>query len=97
VTINMTMAKADPFDIKERLFSEIASSVIVTAEAEKVAEIRAVLADHPGVFVAPLGEVTSGNYKIVINEQVIIDQPVQQLKAPYASALDSQLAAEVLH
>jgi phosphoribosylformylglycinamidine synthase II len=96
VNISMTMPQAEPFDIKERLFSEIASSVIATADASKLAEIQAVLADYPGVWVAPLGEVTSGNYRIVINQQTIIDQPLQQLKAPYCTALESQLAAEVL-
>ena len=95
VSIAMTMPKAEPFDIKERLFSEIASSVIATAATVNLKAIQAVLADHPGVWVAPLGEVTAANYKIVINEKTIIDQTLQQLKAPYSSALESQLAAEV--
>ncbi len=96
VNISMTMPKAEPFDIKERLFSEIASSIIATAEPAKLAEIQAVLTDYPGVWVAPIGEVTAGNYRIAINQQTIIDQPLEQLKTSYTGALESQLAAEVL-
>jgi phosphoribosylformylglycinamidine synthase len=96
VSIAMTMPSAAPFDIKERLFSEIASSVIATADAAKLAEIRAVLAHHPGVFAAPIGEVTSFGYKIVVNQQTIIDQPLHHLKSEYANALESNLTAEVL-
>jgi phosphoribosylformylglycinamidine synthase len=102
VNISMTMPSAEPFDIvepfniKERLFSEIASSVIATADPAKVTEIQAVLAEHPGVWAAPLGEVTSGNYTIVINQKTIVDEPLTQLKSSYSSALESQLAAEVV-
>jgi phosphoribosylformylglycinamidine synthase len=92
----MTMPSAAPFDIKERLFSEIASSIIATADAAKLAEIRALLANHPGVFAAPIGEVTSSGYKIVINQQTIIDEPLHHLKSEYANALESNLIAEVL-
>jgi phosphoribosylformylglycinamidine (FGAM) synthase-like enzyme len=96
VTISMTMPSNDAFAIKERLFSEIASSVIATAEPAKLAEIQAELAAHPGVWVAPLGEVTSGNYRILINEQAVVDEPIAQLKGDWTGALESQLAAEVL-
>ncbi|NYF78432.1 phosphoribosylformylglycinamidine synthase subunit PurL [Granulicella arctica] len=96
VHISMTMPSLDAFAIKERLFSEIASSVIATAEPAKLAEIQAALAEYPGVWVAPLGKVTSGNYTILINEQPIVDEPIQHLKGDWTTALESQLAAEVL-
>ncbi|WP_213805650.1 phosphoribosylformylglycinamidine synthase subunit PurL [Granulicella sp. dw_53] len=96
VDIAMTMPSAEPFEIKERLFSEIASSIIATANPAKLAEIQAVIADYPGVWVAPLGEVTSSGYKITINQQTIIDAPLHHLKSEYANALESNLTAEVL-
>jgi len=96
VSIDMTMPSAEPFDIKERLFSEIASSIIVTAAAADIDQIQAVLAEHPGVWVAPLGEVTSSGYKITINGKTIIDEPLSALRSAYSTALESQLASEVL-
>jgi len=96
VSIAMTMPSVEPFDIKERLFSEIASSVIATTDPAKLAEIQAVLASYSGVWVAPIGEVTSSGYKITINQQTIIEESLNALKSEYATALESQLASEVL-
>jgi phosphoribosylformylglycinamidine synthase len=59
-------------------------------------EIQAVLRDFPGVWVFRLGEVTKGQYQIVINEKTIIDEPVAGLKASWSGALEEQLAGEVV-
>jgi len=96
VRISMPLESEEPFVTTERLFSEIGSSIIATADAAKVDEIRAVLQEYPGVFVAPLGEVTLGNVQIVLNDKTVIDQPVKALKAVWASALEEQLAGEVV-
>ena len=96
VRVSMRLESDDPFVATERLFSEIGSSVIASADAAKVDAIRAVLREHPEVFVAPLGEVTSGGIEILLNEEAVIDEPVQALKAPWAEALEEQLAGEVV-
>jgi phosphoribosylformylglycinamidine synthase subunit PurL len=96
VKVSMRLNSEDPFAIKERLFSEIGSSVIATADPAKVEEIQAVLRDCPGVWVFPLGEVTQGQYQIVINEKTVVDAPVGELKAVWAGALEEQLAGEVV-
>jgi phosphoribosylformylglycinamidine synthase subunit PurL len=96
VRISMRLNSDDSFAIKERLFSEIGSSVIATADPVKMEEIQAVLRDCPGVWVFPLGEVVRGNYQIVINEKRIIDAPVGELKALWSGALEEQLAGEVV-
>ncbi|MCU1249274.1 MAG: phosphoribosylformylglycinamidine synthase subunit [Edaphobacter sp.] len=96
VRVSMRLDSDDPFLIKERLFSEIGSSVIATAEPAKLEEIQAVLRHFPGVWVFRLGEVTAGNYEIVINEKTIIDEPVAGLKASWSGALEEQLAGEVV-
>jgi phosphoribosylformylglycinamidine synthase len=96
VRVSMRLDSDDPFLIKERLFSEIGSSVIATADPAKLEEIQAVLRDCPGVWVFRLGEVTTGNYEIVINEKTIIDEPVAALKASWSGALEEQLAGEVV-
>jgi phosphoribosylformylglycinamidine synthase subunit PurL len=96
VSIDMTMPSAEPFDVKERLFSEIASSIIVTADAGDIDQIQAVLSEHAGVWAAPIGEVTASGYKITINGKTIIDEPLSVLRSAYSTALESQLATEVL-
>jgi phosphoribosylformylglycinamidine synthase len=95
VRISMQLAD-EPFALTERLFSEIGSSVIATADPAKIDEIQAVLKDHAGVWLFRLGDVTSGNYEIVINEKPVIDEPVKALKAAWAGAMEGQLADEVV-
>jgi phosphoribosylformylglycinamidine synthase len=94
--VSMRLDSDDPFLIKERLFSEIGSSVIATADPAKLEEIQAVLRNFPGVWVFRLGDVTRGNYEIVINEKTIIDEPIAALKASWSGALEEQLADEVV-
>src|SRR5580692_8849367 len=94
--VSMRLDSDDPFLIKERLFSEIGSSVIATADPAKIEEIQAVLRNFPGVWVFRLGDVTRGNYEIVINEKTIIDEPIAALKASWSKALEEQLAEEVV-
>jgi hypothetical protein len=48
------------------------------------------------VWVFRLGEVTNGNYQIVINGKTIVDEPVAGLKASWSGALEEQLAGEVV-
>jgi phosphoribosylformylglycinamidine synthase subunit PurL len=96
VKVSMRLNSDEPFAIKERLFSEIGSSVIATADPAKIEQIQTVLRDHPSVWVFQLGDVAKGSYQIVINEKTIVDEPVAKLKAPWSGALEEQLADEVV-
>ncbi len=96
VRVAMQLGSDDPFAVTERLFSEIGSSVIASADPAKIEEIQAVLKEHPGVWVFRLGDVTDGNVEIVINEKAVIDEPVKALKAVWADAMEAQLADEVV-
>jgi phosphoribosylformylglycinamidine synthase II len=96
VRIAMRLDSDDPFLVTERLFSEIGSSVIVSADPTKIEEIHAVLRQHSGVWAFRLGDVTDGNYTIEINGKTIIDGPIQSLKNPWAGAMAEQLTAEVV-
>jgi phosphoribosylformylglycinamidine synthase len=96
VRISMTLPSDDPFLLKERLFSEIGSSVIATADGARLDEIRLILSEHPRVFAAPLGEVTAGDFEIRINDNVIIAAPIAELKTAWAGAMEEQLADEVV-
>lgn len=96
VRVSLNMGADDAFGIKEKLFSEIASSVIASADPAKLAEIQAVLAEHPGVWVHPLGEVTTNRYTFTIGGQAVIDEPLESLRSAWTGSLEEQLAAEVL-
>ena len=94
--VSMNVSETEPFALKERFFSEIGSSVIVSADAARVEEIRSVLVEHPKMWLAPLGEVIAGNFEVVINGKKLIDEPVSALKRSWTGALEEQLAAEVV-
>jgi len=94
--VSMTVSEAEPFALKERFFSEIGSSVIISTDEDHLEAIRAVLAEHPKVWMAPLGEVTKANFEISINGKNVIDEPVPALKGSWAGALEEQLADEVV-
>jgi len=96
VTITLKASADDAFGVKEKLFSEIASSIIASVAPENLAELNAVLAEFPGVWAAPIGEVTTGNYVFNFGDHAVIDAPISELFEPWYTALESQLAAEVL-
>jgi phosphoribosylformylglycinamidine synthase subunit PurL len=70
--------------------------VIVSADASCVEAIRTLLAEHPKMWMARLGEVTAGNYECSINGKKVIDEPIASLKESWTGALEEQLAAEVV-
>ena len=82
--------------LEGRFFSEIGSSVIVSTDEDHLEAIRTVLAEHPKVWMAPLGEVTEGNFEISINGTKVVDEPILALKGSWAGALEEQLADEVV-
>jgi phosphoribosylformylglycinamidine synthase subunit PurL len=90
------VSEAEPFALKERFFSEIGSSVIISTDEDHLEAIRTVLAEHPKVWAASLGEVTKGNFGISINGTKVVDEPVLALKGSWAGALEEQLADEVV-
>src|SRR5271170_7364029 len=96
LSVSMTVSETEPFALKERFFSEIGSSVIISTDEEHLDAIRTVLAEHPKVWMASLGEVTKGNFEISINGTKVIDEPVVALKGSWAGSLEEQLADEVV-
>jgi phosphoribosylformylglycinamidine synthase subunit PurL len=94
--VSLTVSETEPFALKERFFSEIGSTVIISTDAEQVEAIRSVLADHPKVWIAPVGEITRGNFEIFINDNKVVDEPVPALKRSWAGSLEEQLADEVV-
>ena len=86
----------DPAMYIERLFSEIGSSVIASIDPARLEEARAVIAGMPGVFLAPLGEVTADRVEIVLDGESVINARTSELAASWSGALEEQLAAEVV-
>jgi phosphoribosylformylglycinamidine synthase len=87
--------------LKERLFSEMPSSILISAEPELVEEIKAVVAEHKGVWISPLGTITDGQIDIRFHggltvNNLTINEPTAGFRSVWADALESQLAEEVL-
>jgi phosphoribosylformylglycinamidine synthase subunit PurL len=94
--VSVTVSETEPFALKERFFSEIGSSVIVSTDVQHLKAIQSVLAEHPKMWMAPLGEVTTGNFEISVNGKKVVDEPVGSLKSSWTSSLEEQLADEVV-
>jgi phosphoribosylformylglycinamidine synthase len=88
--------KSEPFYFTEVLFAEIGSSVIASCAPENLDEIRGVLKEFAGTYVAPLGTVTGRSLRVSINGDVAIDAPLADLKQHFSSTLETQLSAEVV-
>ena len=88
-------AEQVPFLIRERLFSEIPSSVILSVAFEKVARMQSLLKEHPKLWLAPLGSVTGDHYTIRINGKLVIDEPLAELMGVWSAGLEDALQDEV--
>jgi phosphoribosylformylglycinamidine synthase len=84
VRIDMKIRSTEPFDVKEFLFSEIPSSVIVTADPTKMERIQALLKGFEGVWISPIGLTP------------VIETTITELKAAWSMTLESQLGTEMV-
>ncbi len=88
--------------LKERIFSEIPSSVLLSADPASVEAIQKIVARHAGAWLAPLGTITAGEVKISFVDEAstaqlaVISGPVAEFKTAWSDALEAQLAEEVL-
>jgi phosphoribosylformylglycinamidine synthase II len=96
IRVDMKVRSTEPMDLKEFLFSEIPSSVIVTADPAKLERIQELLKGFEGVWISPIGTTQAKTYSVTFNGQSIIETTISELKAPWAAALESQLATEVV-
>jgi phosphoribosylformylglycinamidine synthase len=84
-----------PFLVRERLFAEIPSSVIVSVAPAQVAAVQELLKGHPKLYLAALGSVVEGRFKIRLNEAAVVDVPLSELNESWSTGLVSQLRDEV--
>jgi phosphoribosylformylglycinamidine synthase len=96
VKVVMKMESDNSFLLTERLFSEVGSSVIATADPANLDEIQSVLKEIGGVWAFPIGEITSGKYTVEINGKMLIDTSIAELKSAWSGVLESQIADELV-
>ncbi|MEO6803134.1 MAG: AIR synthase-related protein, partial [Granulicella sp.] len=79
------------------LFSEPASSVVVTCSNENYSKICALLDEAGEIFPLEIGITThDGEMEVLADGEVLIRESIASLQNPWSNALESQLAAEVL-
>ena len=76
------------------LFAEPASTVLVTTEPNQVSAIEE-LADEYGFFAARIGTTGGDRLEIAVYGDTFISAPINELKKPWAGALESALHNEV--
>src|SRR5580698_2854233 len=77
------------------LFSEPASTLLVTAHPSKVPEIEK-LADDYSFFVARIGTTGGSSLEISVDRQPFISAPLSALRKPWAESLEATLHDEVM-
>ena len=77
------------------LFSEPASTLLVTAHPSKVSEIEK-LADDYSFFVARIGTTGGSSLEISVDRQPFISAPLSALRKPWAESLEATLHDEVM-
>ena len=76
------------------LFAEPASTMLVTADPNQFAAIEE-LADEHGFFVARIGTTGGHRLEISVDGETFISAPIDELRKPWANALESTLHEEV--
>jgi phosphoribosylformylglycinamidine synthase len=77
------------------LFAEPASTVVVTAAPDNISKIEA-LAGEYSFFVARIGTTGGARLEISVEREPFISAPLDELRKPWASALEATLHGEVM-
>ena len=76
------------------LFAEPATTVFVTAAPKHFEEIEK-LATENNIFAATIGATGGGRLEITVDRELFISAPIDELRQPWATALESQVHGEV--
>jgi phosphoribosylformylglycinamidine synthase len=93
--IEQSLPSDDPWTIKERLFSEMVSSIILTADPANVDRINTLVQKFEAVWIVPLATTNKNSFEVVFNNKPVISTTVADLKTAYSTALEAQLNIEV--
>ncbi len=77
------------------LFAEPASTLIVTADPKNLSEIDAMAGEY-NFFSARIGSTGGHRLEILVDGESFISAPLEELRTPWASALEANLHGEVL-
>jgi phosphoribosylformylglycinamidine synthase II len=81
----------------EALFGECVGSVLITCSPENAdAVIKHIEQNSSHYVVLPIGTTIEAEIKIRWERELVVEQNITELAAPWSSALESQLATEVL-
>jgi phosphoribosylformylglycinamidine synthase subunit PurL len=76
-------------------FAENASSVLISCDVPSRKRIEEIIGDVDDLFLAPIGHTTSGEFKVVFDNETIVGSSIRDLEGVFSTSLESQLAAEV--
>ncbi len=76
------------------LFAEPASTIIATAQPEKFREIESLAAEHR-FFAATIGATGGDRLRITVDRETFISATIDDLRRPWAKALEANLHGEV--
>ena len=96
--VTMQLNPATPISIKERLFSEVGSSTLVSVKTENIDAFQHLIQKHPGVWASAIGQVAADSLQILINGDPIITSATSNLKSAWSETLahittDAEVAA----
>ena len=96
VGVHVTLGGLKPDEYIPALFAENASEVLITCDFENYGTICTLLDENSEVWPLDLGETVAERFEIFAGGINLIDESLESLKRPWATALDTQLAEEVL-
>jgi len=77
------------------LFAEVASTVIVTAARDAFSDIEVIAKEH-NFFAAPIGVTGGDRLQIAVDREPFITSSLEDLRSPWANALEAHLHGEVV-
>ncbi len=96
IGVHVTLGALSESEYATALFAENATEVLVTCDFEDYGTICTLLDEAGAIWPLDLGETIADRVEIFAGEVTLIDEPLRALKTPWATALESQLADEVL-
>ena len=96
IGVHATLGALSESEYATALFAENATEVLVTCDFEDYGTICTLLDEAGAIWPLDLGETIADRVEIFAGEVSLVDETVAALKTPWATALESQLADEVL-
>ncbi len=75
------------------LFGERGARAVVSCDSAALARLRAIAGEY-NVTAREIGRVTTGDFRILLNEETVVDAQVDSLRTTWATAFESALQAK---